>query len=277
LNRKHEEIEYCQTVLNPLFETMIHYIENLRYRHGNTEFGKDFTFSYINPLNQRVNVGIQVKWGDIVGSSTGLVNEIVSQIQVAFAVPYKNKPNDPELYLNELYVVCSGKYTDNAITIIEKTLEKNFNVFFLDGSEIEHLRSKFAQRKGIEKTETRRALNALLIELEQNINIARAIDSQMEEYIRKKMHFLTDFRLNCLQRVLELDIDDEWILDEAVIQWTNLTIDNNLLIQIRLALVDEDAMKNRKLSLWNNIKKDIGGLENLRNHVRSYVESAGAT
>jgi len=273
LTRKHEEIEYCQKVLNPLFETMVHYIENLRYRHGNTEFGKDFTFSYINPLNQRVNVGIQVKWGDIVGSSTTLVSEIVSQIQVAFAVPYKNKPNSQESYLNELYIVCSGKYTDNAITIIEKTLEKNFNVFFLDGSEIEHLRSKFAQRKGIEKTETRRALNALLIELEQNINMARTIDSQMEEYIQKKRHFLTDFRLNCLQKVLELDIDDKWILDEAVIQWTNLTIDNNILSQIRLALVDEEMMKTRKLGLWDNIKKDIAGLENLRNHVRSYIES----
>ena len=273
MTRKHEEIEYCQKVLNPLFETMVHYIENLRYRHGNTEFGKDFTFSYINPLNQRVNVGIQVKWGDIVGSSTTLVSEIVSQIQVAFAVPYKNKPNSQESYLNELYIVCSGKYTDNAITIIEKTLEKNFNVFFLDGSEIEHLRSKFAQRKGIEKTETRRALNALLIELEQNINMARTIDSQMEEYIQKKRHFLTDFRLNCLQKVLELDIDDKWILDEAVIQWTNLTIDNNILSQIRLALVDEEMMKTRKLGLWDNIKKDIAGLENLRNHVRSYIES----
>ncbi len=273
MTRKHEEIEYCQKVLNPLFETMVHYIENLRYRHGNTEFGKDFTFSYFNPLNQRVNVGIQVKWGDIAGLSTTLVNEIVSQIQVAFAVPYKNKPNDQEFYLNELYIVCSGKYTDNAITIIEKTLKKNFNVVFLDGSEIEHLRSKFAQRKEIEKTETRRALNALLIELDQNINMARAIDSQMEEYIRKKKHFLTDFRLNCLQRVLELDIDDKWILDEAVIQWTNLTIDNNRLIQIRLGLANEELIKSRKLDLWNNIKKDIAGLEDLRNYVSSYIES----
>ncbi|MCJ7430060.1 hypothetical protein MUO83_02435 [Candidatus Bathyarchaeota archaeon] len=272
MTRKLQEIGYCQNVLNPLFETMLPYIENLRYRHGNMEFGKDFTFSYVNPLNQRVNVGIQAKWGDIAGSSTSLVDEIVSQIKVAFSVPYKNKPDGQELHLNELYIVCSGKFTDNAITIIENTLERDFNVSFLDGSDMELLRRKFAQRIEAEKSETRRALNALLIELDQNIGMAKAIDSQMEEYIQKNMHFLTSFRLNCLQRVLELDIDDKWILDEAVIQWTNLTIDNNRLEQIRLSLTGKERLKMRKKTLWDDIKRDITNLEDLRKYVASYLE-----
>lgn len=255
----------------PPFEAMIPYVENLRYRHGNTEFGKDFTFSYLNPLNQRVHVGIQAKWGDIAGSVTNLMTDIVSQIKVAFAVPYKNKPDGQELYLNELYIVCSGKYTDNAITIIEGTLESNFNASFLDGSDIELLRRKFAQRRGMEKYETRRALNALLIELDQNIKMAESIDNQMIEYINTKKHFLLDFRLNCLQRVLELDIDDKWILDEAVIHWTNLTIDNNRLEQIRLGIVSDDTLKSRKLELWNNIKVDITGLADFRKYVAEYV------
>ena len=270
--RKLEEVGYCQNVLNPLFGTMLLYIENLRYRHGNMEFGKDFTFSYVNPLNQRVNVGIQAKWGDIAGSSTSLVDEIVSQIKVAFSVPYKNKPDGQELHLNELYIVCSGKYTDNAITIIENTLERDFNVSFLDGSDMELLRRKFAQRIEAEKSETRRALNALLIELDQNIGMAKAIDSQMEEYIQEKMHFLTSFRLNCLQRVLELDIDDKWILDEAAIEWTNLTIDNNRIEQIRLGLTGKEALKIRKKTLWDNIKRDITNLEDLRKYVALYLE-----
>jgi hypothetical protein len=272
MTRKLEETEYYQKVLKPLFETMLPYIENLRYRHGNMEFGKDFTFSYFNPLNQRVDVGIQVKWGDIVGSSTTLMTDLVSQIEVAFKVPYKNKPEGQELFLNELYIVCSGKYTDNAITIIEKILEKNFNVSFLDGSDIELLRSKFAQRRGREKSETRRALNALLIELDQNIKMAKEIDSKMEEYIQKKMHPLTDFRLNCLQKVLELDIDDKWILDEAVIQWTNLTIDNNRLEHIRLGFTGEEDVKERKKALWGNIKAEVVGLENFRKYVASYLD-----
>ncbi len=99
---------------------MIPHIFNLKYRHNNMEFGKDFTFSYFNPLNQRVNVGFQAKWGDIRGSSTSLIREIVDQIKVAFKVPYKNKPDDKQLYLNELYIVCSGEFKNNAIEIIDK-------------------------------------------------------------------------------------------------------------------------------------------------------------
>lgn len=270
--RKQEEIEYCQNVLSPLFEAMTPYIENLRYRHGNTEFGKDFTFSYFNPLNQRVNVGIQTKWGDISGSVKEVITEIVSQIEVAFEVPYRNKPDDPELYLNELYIVCSGKYTDNAITIIGKTLKNKYNVSFLDGSDIEVMRKKVALRRETEKYETKRALNALLIELDQNIELAKSINNQMEEYITKKKHFLGDFRLNCLQRVLEADVDDKWILEEAVLRWTDLTIDNNCLEQLRLSIVDEDTLKKRKLTLWNNIKEDIENLTNFRSYVAKYVE-----
>jgi len=273
MTRNLGEIEFCQQTLNPLFQAMVPRIENLRYRHGNMEFGKDFTFSYINPLNQRVNVGVQAKWGDIAGSSTTLIREIVDQIKVAFAVPYKNKPDGQDLYLRELYIACSGRYTDNAIEIIEKTLERNFNVYFLDGSELNTLRYKFAQSRVKEKAETKRALNALLIELHQNIEAAKEIDSHMEEYIEQKKHFLVDFRLNCLQRVLELDIDDKWILDEAVIQWRNLTIDNNRLEQIRLGVVGDEALKDRKRVLWGNIKADIAGLENFRKYVASYLQN----
>lgn len=272
MTRKHEEIEYCQNVLNPLFGAMIPYIENLRFRHGNMEFGKDFTFSYVNPLNQRVNVGIQAKWDDVSGSVTALMTDIVSQIKVAFAVPYKNKPDGQELYLNELYIVCSGKYTDNATKIIEKTLEKNYNVSFLDGSEVELLRRKFAQRRETEKSETRRALKALLIELDQNISTAKSIDNQMAESIDSYKHFLVNFRLNCLQRILEVDIGDKWILDEAVIQWTNLTIDNNRLEQLRLQTVDMGTKETRMRELWKNVKKDIVGLTDLRKAIEEYIQ-----
>lgn len=273
MKRKLKEIEFCKKVLKPLLEAMSPYIENLRYRHGNWEFGKDFTFSYINPLNQRINVGFQAKWGDVKGSSTSLMREIVDQIKVAFKVPYKNKPDGQELYLNELYLICSGKYTDNAIAIIEKTLERNFNVHFLDGSDTEHLRNKIALRNTTEKVETKRALSALLIELDQNIRMAKGMNNLMGEYIQKKKHFLNNYRLNCLQKVLELDIGDKWILDEAVIQWNNLTIQNNLLDQIRLALTSEEMLDERKKRLWDNLKGDIKGLENFRKYVASYLDS----
>lgn len=139
--RKKEEVEYCKNVLKPLFESMSH-IYSLHYRHGNTEFGKDFTFYYYNPLNQRINVGIQAKWGDIRGSSTSIVTKLYNQIRVAFSVPYNDKPDREKLYLNEIYLICSGKYTRNAIEIIEEMfVEKRYNIHYLDGSDIKALRA----------------------------------------------------------------------------------------------------------------------------------------
>jgi hypothetical protein len=249
------------------------YIENLRYRHGNVEFGKDFTFSYVSPLNQRINAGIQAKYGDIKGSSASLVNDITSQIKVAFKVPYKNKPDGEELYLNELYLICSGKYTNNAIEILERTLEKNYNVHFLDGSDIGHLREKVTKRRTTERAETKRTLNALLIELDQNIKLAKEINLRADEYIQKRKHFLTRYRLNCLEKVLVLDIDDKWLVDEAVIQWSNLTIQNSRLDEIALIVTSAEEREKMKKELWRVAKKDAEGLENFREYVASYLDS----
>jgi hypothetical protein len=141
MKRKKKEMEFCENTLKPILEAMPH-IEHLKYRHGKMEFGKDFTFSYVNPLNQRINVGWQAKWGDIKGSSTTLISKIVDQIRTAFGTSYNNKPHDTKLCLNELYLVCSGKFTDNAIKIIEDELERKYNVHFLDGSDIADLRKK---------------------------------------------------------------------------------------------------------------------------------------
>jgi hypothetical protein len=273
MTRKTKEIDFCKNILKPLLEGMSDRPENVRYRHGDpTEFGKDFTFSYVNPLNRRINAGVQAKWGDIKGKSTSLIGQIVNQIETAFAVPYKNKPDDAELYLNELYLWCSGKYTTNAITIIEKKLGKKYNAHYLDGSDIEHLKNKVAKRRIGEKLETKRTLNAFLIELGQNIEFAKEINSRSGEYIEKKMHFLATYRLNCLEKVLTLDIDDKWILGEAKIQWHNLTIQNNLLEQIRVGSFINESKKRMKENLWDNARRDIEGLENFRKYIVSYLD-----
>lgn len=272
MKRKPEEVEFCKKTLEPLFEAMSPHLENIRYRHGSMEFGKDFTFSYVNPLNQRINVGVQAKWGDIKGSSTSLISEIVAQIEVAFKVPYKNKPDGQELYINELYIICSGKYTNNAIEIIEKTLAKNFNVHFLDGSDITYLQNKIALQRTTEKIEKKRALNALLIELDQNLATAKEIDDAMGKLIEEKKHFITSFRLNCLQRVLEIDVEDKLILDEAAIQWERLTMRNNLLDEIRLAFATEEQKKKSKETLWGMVKDDIKRIQNFREYVASYLD-----
>ena len=85
--RNQREIQFLEKTLYPILEAMSPNITDLKYRHGNMEFGKDFTFSYTNPLNQRINVGIQAKWGDVTGKAAE-VKDITSQVDLAFTVPY---------------------------------------------------------------------------------------------------------------------------------------------------------------------------------------------
>jgi hypothetical protein len=266
MKRKTREIEFCQKEIKPLLEAMSPYVERLRYRHGNVEFGKDFTFSYVNPLNQRINVGLQVKWGDIKGASKSLMREIVDQIKVAFKLPYRNSPDEQEVYINELYLVCSGKYTDNAINIIEKTLEKGYNVHFLDCSAVELLRKKATMQKTKEKGETRRILNSLLIELDQNVQLAKFLHEQMEWYIKEKAHPIAVFRFNCLEKMLELDIDNKTIIDNACAIWTRLNIENRMIEEMGFS---QDAKKK----VLDDLKIFMNQMENFKNHIAQYLDS----
>jgi hypothetical protein len=273
MKREKKEMEFCENTLKPILEAMPH-IERLKYTHGNMEFGKDLTFSYVNPLNQRINVGWQAKWGDIKGSSTTLISKIVDQIRTAFGTSYDNKPYDTKLYLNELYLVCSGKFRGNAIKIIEDILERKYNVHFLDGSDIADLRKKVTAHKTKEKIETERALNALLIELDQNINWAKEIYRDTEKTVQNKKHYLSRFRLNCLEKVLELDIDDKWIRDEATIQWQILTVRNKNLDEIGLVLTSDEHKQKMKRDLGKNLREDTRRLEKFKEYITSYLKSA---
>ena len=273
MKRKPREVEFCKKTLKPILEGLNPYIENLRYRHGNTEFGKDFTFSYVNPLNQRINVGLQAKWGDVKGSSKSLLKEIVDQIRIAFSVPYESKPHGKELYLNEIYVVCSGKYRDNAIQIINSTLERNYNVHFLDGSNIADLGKKVTIRKANEERNTKRGLNALLIELDQNLKTAKMIDREVEKSIEEKSHFLVRYRLNCLEMTLGLDIDDEWILPDAINLWHNLTMMNTILGELGYVTATAKWKEETKNELSDRNQRNIRNLKMVKEHVTSYLDS----
>lgn len=98
-SRSNKEIEYCKSTVNPLLQAT-RGLQRVRYRHGNTEFGKDFTFSYLNPLSVGVNCGAQVKYGDISGRENRLITGLVNQIPIAFSVPYKDVPLESDEYIN---------------------------------------------------------------------------------------------------------------------------------------------------------------------------------
>lgn len=240
----------------------------MKYRHGNIEFGKDFTFSYLNPLAVWINCGVQVKYGDITGNSNRLITDLVNQIPIAFSVPYKDVPSESDNYINELYIICSGNYKDNAIRIIEsQLLPYKYSIHFWDGERVSNLRERVLITSTEASRDIQQVLNLLLIELEFNIDTAKDIVNLSDTYIKEKKHYLLNFKLDCLERTLESNIDDDFIIKESGIEWRNLTIANSLLSEIRI-----HGSARNKLQLKENSEDTIKNLTCFKNRVIKYLK-----
>ena len=70
------------------------------------------------------------------------VEEIIGQIDDAFTMPYIDTSSRERRYISEMFIVISGRFTDNAKDkIIEKVSQRN--VSFIDIDKVEELLSKY--------------------------------------------------------------------------------------------------------------------------------------
>lgn len=118
-----------------------------------------------------------------------------------------------------------------------------------------------------EVRDLQQALNSLLIEIDHNIAIATDIVKTTDDFIEKKKHSLLNYRLNCLERILGINIDDRWITNEAILEWNNLTIDNNLLSDIRM-----HGSAKGKIQLKEHNETNIKNLTNFKNYIVQYLQ-----
>lgn len=138
------EVKYTVEVLLPLFRKMG--FVDVRYNHGNREFGKDITFSEFDKFGARRNYGAQVKAGDVSGGAGSYIDTILAQIEDAFTMPYTEILSQEKRYLTDLIIAISGSFTENAKQkIIEKV--KRRNIYFLDLQKTQELLEQhFAKR-----------------------------------------------------------------------------------------------------------------------------------
>lgn len=61
---------------------------NVKYNHGNKEFGKDVTFARRTEFDEYEYYGVQVKFGDVSGGANGDINELITQAKDAFSMPF---------------------------------------------------------------------------------------------------------------------------------------------------------------------------------------------
>lgn len=139
--KEYEKNEHIFTteILLPTLKKMG--FSEVKYTHGTKEFGKDIIFSKINEFNRIEYYALQAKAGNVKGSVSGQVNEIIQQIDDAFRIPFTLIGISNDIYITKVIIAISGKYTENAEIKIRHKVDKRIlgNLIFLDKEQILNL------------------------------------------------------------------------------------------------------------------------------------------
>jgi hypothetical protein len=142
-----DEALFCTEVLTPLLRKM-GFIQ-VRYRHGNMEFGKDFTFSEMTQFGLLRHYGLQAKAGNISGGVNAEIDELIGQVNDAFSIPYCEIGSKEQRYISVFIIAISGRFTANAKEKIAEKIPKGAigSVCFLDEESILELVERYWQAK----------------------------------------------------------------------------------------------------------------------------------
>lgn len=119
---------------------------NVKYNHGKREYGKDIVFSRITEFSEIENWAAQIKYGNVKGGANSDIDEIFSQIDDAFKMPYYDVYTKNRVRPSKVCVIISGKFTENAIEKLCEKIESHAmrnNVLFIDGERLESLSETF--------------------------------------------------------------------------------------------------------------------------------------
>jgi hypothetical protein len=144
IEEMNNESDFTQRVLVPIIRKLS--FINVRYNHGKREFGKDILFSRRTEFDELEFWGAQVKYGSISGAANSEIDQIISQIDDAFKMPFYDVYTRRKERISKLLIAISGHFTENAIEKICEKIEisaiKN-NLVFIDGAKIETIAERF--------------------------------------------------------------------------------------------------------------------------------------
>jgi hypothetical protein len=141
------EKEFTLRVVLPILRKLG--FSNVKYNHGKREYGKDIVFSRLTEFDEVEHWAAQVKFGDIRGGANSEIDEIFSQIEDAFKMPFYDLYTKTRVRPSKVCVIISGKFTENAIEKICEKIESHAirnNVLFIDGARIDTLSEKFRRK-----------------------------------------------------------------------------------------------------------------------------------
>ena len=137
------EDRFCREILEPLLRRMNFLF--VRYTHGRKEYGKDFTFSEHTPFGGQRHYGLQAKAGDVSGSVNAQIDELIGQVNDAFAMPFYELGATDKRYISTFVIAISGHFTENAREkIVEKVPPTLLgSIWFLDRTRINELIERY--------------------------------------------------------------------------------------------------------------------------------------
>lgn len=118
------ERDFRQDIIIPLLSKM-GYLAPTEY-HGTNERGKDIICFEYDRLNEQRFLAVVAKADDLTGNAakdTGLMT-VVNQIQQAFDCPYEDLFNMRQVFINEVWVMTTGKIVSGAQESVINTLRK---------------------------------------------------------------------------------------------------------------------------------------------------------
>jgi hypothetical protein len=134
-----DEAEFREKFVKPLLNRLGYY--GVSKQHGTQEFGKDFVFSELHRLGGMRHYAAQVKHEEKINQGAS-VGALLSQVQQAFAKPFKRADSPRECHVSAVYVFNSGEITANAKEQLLSELGRERygdNVHFLGGERLESL------------------------------------------------------------------------------------------------------------------------------------------
>ncbi len=144
IENTHNEADFTISIFIPLLRKLG--FSNVKYNHGKREYGKDVVFARKTEFDDLEYWGAQAKYGDISGGASSDINNIISQAEDAFKMPFYDVYSRTKQRISKLVIVTSGKFTENAVEKICEGIERHSlknNMIFIDGDKIETLIEKF--------------------------------------------------------------------------------------------------------------------------------------
>lgn len=188
--------------------------EEIRDNHGIREFGKDIIFSKYDEFGLKRFYGAQVKAKDINGCNAGEIDDIISHATRAFIVPFTDIITKKEYFIDEFYIIISGKFLGNAIDIIrssDKISSWGRLIHFIDGEFIQKLYSQNV--KTISKL-----INETIRESRRNIEICRIILKTIDDVEKGEapLNRLSNYNLKKLLSEGLLENDEENVINRKL-------------------------------------------------------------